>query len=100
MLILKRKKGQWLDITHSSGDVLRIRIHEIEDGHPGYTELCFDDDERNFAIERPERKRQQEDKARLEQLQLVRTAEWKTALDGDNRRVPTISLNDGTRSYR
>lgn len=59
MLILKRKRGQWLDITHTSGDVLRIRVHEIEDGNPGYTELCFDDDERNFAIERPERRQQQ-----------------------------------------
>jgi hypothetical protein len=56
MLVLKRKEGQWVDITHHSGDVLRIRVCQIEAGHPGHLNLTFDDDPRNFQIERPERK--------------------------------------------
>lgn len=56
MLVLKRKEGQWIDVTHRSGDVLRVRVCQIEPGHPGHLNLAFDDDARNFAIERPERK--------------------------------------------
>ena len=57
MLVLKRKEGQWVDVTHRSGDVLRIRVCRIEPGIPGQLNLAFDDDPRNFEIERPERKR-------------------------------------------
>ena len=60
MLVLKRKEGQWVDITHTSGDVLRVRVCQIEAGNPGYLNLAFDDAARNFEIERPERKRQPE----------------------------------------
>ena len=56
MLVLKRREGQWVEVTHSSGDLLRIRVCRIEHGHPGHLNLAFDDDARNFAIERPERK--------------------------------------------
>lgn len=55
MLVLKRKEGQWIDLTHRSGDVIRIRVGQIEAGRPGTLNLTFDDDARNFAIERPER---------------------------------------------
>ncbi len=56
MLVLKRKEGQWVEVTHRSGDILRIRVCKIEPGHPGHLNLAFDDAERYFAIERPERK--------------------------------------------
>ena len=58
MLVLKRKEGQWVEVTHeASGDVLRIRTCEITPGRPSHLNLAFDDEARNFAIERPERKR-------------------------------------------
>ena len=56
MLVLKRKEGQWVEVTHRSGDILRIRVCKIEPGHPGHLNLAFDDSARNFEIERPERK--------------------------------------------
>lgn len=56
MLVLKRKEGQWVEVTHRSGDVLRIRVCKIEGGMPGHLNLAFDDDARNFEIERPERR--------------------------------------------
>lgn len=59
MLVLKRKEGQWVNVTHRSGDVLRIRVAKIEgssgEGSPGRLNLGFDDDFRHFEIERPER---------------------------------------------
>lgn len=56
MLVLKRKDGQWVEITHAkSGDVLRIRLYDVQGGLPGRANLAFDDEARNFAIERPER---------------------------------------------
>lgn len=56
MLVLKRKEGQWVEITHKSGDILRIRVCQIQQGNPAHLNLAFDDDARNFQIERPERK--------------------------------------------
>ncbi len=56
MLVLKRKEGQWVDIIHKNGDVLRIRVYRIRDGYPGQLDLAFDDEARNFEIQRPERK--------------------------------------------
>jgi hypothetical protein len=54
VLVLKRKEGHWLEVTHAaSGDVLRVRVQDIK---PGKLNLVFDDPERNFAIERPERR--------------------------------------------
>lgn len=61
MLVLKRNEGQWVEVTHRSGDLLRIRVCNIEGGNPrsghGHLNLAFDDDARNFDIERPERRR-------------------------------------------
>ncbi len=54
MLVLRRKEGQWIEITHRSGDVLRIRACKIESRH---LDLVFDDAARNFDIERAERPR-------------------------------------------
>lgn len=58
MLVLKRKEGQWVEVTHRSGDVLRIRVCKIEGGAPGHLNLAFDDNARYFEIERPERRHQ------------------------------------------
>ena len=56
MLVLKRKEGQWVDIVHKSGDRLRVRVYRIKDGLPGQCDMAFDDQDRNFDIQRPERK--------------------------------------------
>lgn len=57
MLVLKRKEGQWLEVVHKSGDVLRMRVYHIEVGPHGQgrLDIAFDDAPRNFRIERPER---------------------------------------------
>lgn len=55
MLVLRRTDGQWVEVTHRSGDVLRIRVYGVCDRPPGTAHLAFDDPPRNFAIERPER---------------------------------------------
>lgn len=55
MLILRRKEGQWVEIRHKSGDVIRIRVYNIRARYPGQLDLAFDDDARNFAVQRPER---------------------------------------------
>lgn len=56
MLILRRKDGQWIEVTHKSGDVLRFRVCDVSGEHPGRVNLAFDDAPRNFSIQRPERK--------------------------------------------
>jgi hypothetical protein len=56
MLVLKRKEGQWLEITHKSGDKIRIRAYNIRARFPGQLDLAFEDDARNFEIQRPERR--------------------------------------------
>lgn len=55
MLVLKRKDGQWIEVTHRSGDVLRFRVYDICGESPARANLAFDDPERNFSIQRPER---------------------------------------------
>lgn len=55
MLVLKRKEGQWVEVIHKSGDVLRMRVYHIDAGPPGRLDIAFDDAPRNFRIERPER---------------------------------------------
>ncbi len=55
MLVLKRNEGQWVDVTHKSGDVIRLRVYQICGGLPGRVSLAFDDAPRNFEIHRPER---------------------------------------------
>jgi hypothetical protein len=56
MLVLNRKEGQWVEITHRSGEVLRVRFYNIMEGRPGRLSVAFDDDARNFKIHRPERR--------------------------------------------
>jgi hypothetical protein len=56
MLVLKRKEGQWVDIIHKNGDKLRIRVYRIREGYPSQLDMAFDDELRNFEIQRPERK--------------------------------------------
>jgi uncharacterized protein Veg len=56
MLVLKRKEGQWVEITHKNGDKLRIRVYRIREGYPSQLDLAFDDEARNFEIQRPERR--------------------------------------------
>lgn len=55
MLVLRRKDGQWVEIIHKSGDVIRIRVYNLRSRFPGQLDMAFEDDARNFAIERPER---------------------------------------------
>lgn len=55
MLVLKRKEGEWVEITHRSGDLLRLRVYGIKGRQPGRANLAFDDPERNFDIQRIER---------------------------------------------
>lgn len=55
MLVLKRKNGQWIEVLHKSGDLLRFRVYDICGDAPGRANLAFDDPARNFEIQRPER---------------------------------------------
>ncbi len=55
MLVLRRKDGQWIEVTHKSGDVLRFRVYDVSGDSPGRLNLAFEDPDRNFAIQRPER---------------------------------------------
>lgn len=55
MLVLKRREGQWIEVTHRSGDVLRFRVYDIQGHGEPHVNLAFDDAARNFGIERPER---------------------------------------------
>ena len=55
MLILRRKEGQWVEITHRSGDTIRVRVYNIRARQPGQVDLAFDDEARNFHVLRPER---------------------------------------------
>jgi len=55
MLVLRRKEGQWIEVTHKSGDVLRVRVYNLCAEAPGRINLAFDDADHNFDIQRPER---------------------------------------------
>jgi hypothetical protein len=55
MLVLRRKSGQWVDVLHRSGDLLRIRVYDISGEFPGRANLAFEDPARNFEINRPDR---------------------------------------------
>lgn len=55
MLVLRRSEGQWVEVTHKSGDVLRFRVYDLCGEAPGRVHLAFDDAARNFEIQRPER---------------------------------------------
>ncbi len=69
MLVIRRNDGQWVEVTHSSGDVLRFRVYGVSQGPGiGRVQLAFDDPERNFEIQRPERALRGEVPARGERL--------------------------------
>jgi sRNA-binding carbon storage regulator CsrA len=54
MLVLKRKDGQWINITHAkTGEVVRMHIYNLKNGQ---VDIAFDDASRNFDIQRPDRK--------------------------------------------
>lgn len=55
MLVLRRTEGQWIEVTHKSGDVLRFRVYDLCGAQAGRAHLAFDDPARNFLIRRPER---------------------------------------------
>jgi hypothetical protein len=55
MLVLKRKEGQWIEVRHKSGDLLKIRIYDICGRCPPRANLAFEDPDRNFEIMRPDR---------------------------------------------
>ena len=56
MLVLQRVEGQWIEVTHKNGDVLRFRLYDISGEDPGRVRIAFDDPDHNFAIWRPERR--------------------------------------------
>jgi hypothetical protein len=55
MLILRRKEGQWVEIRHKSGDLIRVRVYNIRTRNPGQLDLAFDDEAHHFQVQRPER---------------------------------------------
>jgi hypothetical protein len=55
MLVIRRTEGQWVEVTHRSGDVLRFRVYDLNGPAPGRVHLAFEDPDRHFAIQRPER---------------------------------------------
>lgn len=55
MLILRRKEGQWVEVTHRSGDVLRVLVRDVRPGGPGQVNLGWEDPDHHFVIQRPER---------------------------------------------
>lgn len=56
MLVLRRTEGQWVEVTHKSGDTLKFRVYDLCGETPGRVHLAFEDAERNFEIQRPERR--------------------------------------------
>lgn len=56
MLVLRRTEGQWVEVKHKSGDTLRFRVYDLCGEKPGRVHLAFEDVERNFEIQRPERR--------------------------------------------
>jgi hypothetical protein len=57
MLVLRRNEGQWIELTHHSGDQLRIRVYNIRSGFPGQMDMAFEDPDHHFDIQRGERAR-------------------------------------------
>ena len=55
MLRLRRKRGQWFEITHCrTGDRLRVWVERATAGS-GNVELMFDDPDRDFEFEKGEK---------------------------------------------
>ena len=59
MLVMRRKEAQWIEITHRSGDRIRVRVYNIRSRFrfPGQLDLAFDDSDHHFVIRRGERPR-------------------------------------------
>jgi hypothetical protein len=55
MLVLRRTEGQWVEVTHRSGDKMWIRVYGLCAQSPAQVHLAFDDAPHNFEIQRPER---------------------------------------------
>lgn len=58
MLVLRRKEGQWVEITHkATGQVLRIGVARVRGYNQatGTLDLLCDDAAHNFDIQRAER---------------------------------------------
>lgn len=58
-LVLKRRKEQWVEIVHRSGDMIRIQVSRLfldDDPHGDApsASLRFVDEPRNFEIYRPD----------------------------------------------
>lgn len=68
MLTLRREEGQWVELTHSSGDVLRVQTRNVRPNYPGMLDLVFDDPDRRFRIER-------QDPARLAKVAAAKAAQ-------------------------
>lgn len=52
-LVLTWRRGQWIEITHKSGDVMRIRVADFPDRPEGIAvKLAFEDAPRNFEVGR------------------------------------------------
>jgi hypothetical protein len=56
MLVLRRSEGQWVEMTHRSGDRIRFRVYDLVNQGVGRVHLAFDDPSRTFEIIRPERR--------------------------------------------
>lgn len=59
MLVLRRNDGEWVEITHHSGEVIRIRIYDLHAGNARegvrpWCRVAFDDAPHNFRILREE----------------------------------------------
>ena len=57
MLILRRTEGQWLEVRHRSGDVLRILVARSDQSRHNHRKLVllgFEDADRLFEISRPD----------------------------------------------
>lgn len=53
MLALRRKVGDWTNIRTADGKVLRIKASEVKGkGDKGSVTLIFDDDKKDFLIDR------------------------------------------------
>ena len=50
------KEGQWVEITHRLGDTIRVRVCNVRGRNAGQIDLAFDDEARNFTVQRPERR--------------------------------------------
>lgn len=56
MLVLKSKSGDWVEVKHrTTGDILRLKIYNINPYMGKVATIAFDDDAWNFVIERTQK---------------------------------------------